>query len=76
MIQQVEEYVKSICMALCSPTLYGTPALMSPIDGLLLSNQLSFSTVNEELIIQQRFQEYQKKTNAERLGWRIPLLSL
>lgn len=71
MVQQVEEYIKSIYMALCSPTLYGTPAIMSPRDGLLLSNQLSFSTVNEELIIQQHLQEYQKKTNAERLGWRI-----
>lgn len=62
--------IEPVTQVLSQRTIYETPAVFSPNQGLLTS-QLNFQTLNEDYVIQRIIQDHQAKKSQEQSLWRI-----
>jgi hypothetical protein len=62
--------IQPVIQVLSQLTLYQTPPIFSPNQGIL-SSQIHFPTLNEDYVVQQIIQDYQQRKSQEQTAWRI-----
>lgn len=65
-----EDAVRQLFPVLAQSTVYGTPPVVDR-HGVLLSEMLSYTTLNEEYVVQKTIANHQAKKKAEATAWRL-----
>jgi hypothetical protein len=65
-----EDTVRKLFPVLAQSTVYGTPPVIDR-RGVLLSEMLGYSTLNEEYVVQKVISDYQARKKTEAAAWRL-----